>query len=111
MKNTEWGAVAYLSFSKYEINSEVNINNNSNKLTGYSATLTSDQSTFPGTCGTSSDITLPYNTETTYYNRIIGDAIGEMGPFYNYVDGDGNSRYIIVGIIITHILLIQQIHG
>jgi len=34
MKNTEWGAVAYLSHSKYGKNSEVHINNNSGYMTG-----------------------------------------------------------------------------
>ena len=38
MKNTEWGAVAYLSHSKYGINTEVRINNNSSYITGYAAT-------------------------------------------------------------------------
>ena len=33
------------------------------------------------------------STETSYQNRILGDATGEMGPFKNYADGDGNSRY------------------
>ncbi len=36
-KNTEWGAVAYLSHSKYGINKAVRINNNSNFKTGYAA--------------------------------------------------------------------------
>ncbi len=34
MKNTEWGAVAYLSHSQYGANKEVYINNNSSLLTG-----------------------------------------------------------------------------
>ena len=149
MKNTEWGAVAYLSHSKYGINTEVRINNNSSYLTGYASTDSADQSASPGTYGTSSDMTLPYNTETGYkasttgnitgvydmsggvheymasylkdtygssgfdattltnYNtkyydeyddssepttfskRILGDATGEMGPFYYYADNDG----------------------
>ena len=153
MKNTEWGAVAYLSLSKYGINKEININNNSNYMTGYSAVISTDQSSFPGVSGTSSDITLPYNTETgylasttgnifgvydmsggvheymasfkdgslgesgftsdpttiygnkyfdkylsnsnknSYSNRILGDATGEMGPFYYYEDKDGDYRY------------------
>lgn len=38
MKNTEWGAVAYLSHSKYGIESEVRINNNAECKTGYAAT-------------------------------------------------------------------------
>ncbi len=152
MKNTEWGAVAYLSHSKYGINTEVRINNNSSYLTGYAAVDGTDQSSYPGTYGTSSDITLPYNTTTGYkasttgnitgvydmsggsweymaayrkntygssefdattlanYNskyydeydassgwtthskRILGDATGEMGPFYYYADKDGNNR-------------------
>ena len=152
MKNTEWGAVAYLSHSKYGINTEVRINNNSSYLTGYASTDSADQSSYPGTSGTDSSITLPYNTTTgykasttgnitgvydmsggaweymasyrkdtygsskfdatsladyntkyydeydansgvtTYSKRILGDATGEMGPFYYYADKDGNSR-------------------
>ena len=152
MKNTEWGAVAYLSHSKYGINTEVRINNNSSYLTGYSATDETDQSSYPGVSGTTSDITLPYNTETgykasttgnitgiydmsggaweyvagympsssdasgftsteltkyskyldiysrnsivtSYNNRILGDATGEMGPFYFYADKNNTKRY------------------
>ena len=151
MKNTEWGAVAYLSHSKYGINTEVRINNNSNYLTGYASTDETDQSSYPGETGTDSSKTLPYNTETgykasttgnitgiydmsggaweyvagympsssddsgftstelttyskyleiypnnsqklSYNNRILGDATGEMGPFYNYLDTDNNKR-------------------
>ena len=152
MKNTEWGAVAYLSHSKYGINTEVRINNNSAYLTGYSAVEGTDQSSYPGTYGTDSTRTLPYNTETgykasttgnitgvydmsggaweyvagympsssddsgftstelttyskyldlysanstinSYNNRKLGDATGEMGPFYFYADKDNNKRY------------------
>ena len=152
MKNTEWGAVAYLSHSKYGINTEVRINNNSNYLTGYSAAEGTDQSSYPGTYGTDSTKTLPYNTETgykasttgnitgiydmsggaweyvagympsssdgsgfsaselttyskyldlysanstinSYNNRILGDATGEMGPFYFYADKYNNKLH------------------
>ncbi len=152
MKNTEWGALAYLSHSKYGINTEVRINNNSNFLTGYAATDETNQSSFPGVSGTDSTKTLPYNTETgykasttgnitgvydmsggaweyvagympsssddsgftstelttyskyldlysanstinSYNNRKLGDATGEMGPFYFYADKDNNKRY------------------
>ena len=151
MKNTEWGAVAYLSHSKYGINTEVRINNNSNYITGYAATDSADESKYPGTSGTDSSVTLPYNTSTgykasttgnitgiydmsgayeyvaslqsetygssgfnattlkaynpkyydiydgssdwtTYSKRILGDATGEMGPFYYYQDADNNNR-------------------
>ncbi|MDD2392242.1 MAG: hypothetical protein PHU94_04860, partial [Bacilli bacterium] len=153
MKNTEWGAVAYLSHSKYGINKEVNINNNSSYKTGYSAVAGTVQSTYPGTYGTDTTKTLEYKTETgylasttgnitgvydmsgganeymasyksgqlgssgfnttniatydpkyfdvystnstevTYNYRILGDATGELGPFYNYADGDGSTRF------------------
>ena len=152
MKNTEWGAVAYLSHSKYGINTEVRINNNSNYLTGYAAVDGTDQSSYPGTSGTDSTKTLPYNTETgykasttgnitgiydmsggaweyvagympsssdasgftstelntyskyldlyqdnstltSYNNRKLGDATGELGPFYFYTDKDNNKRH------------------
>ena len=152
MKNTEWGAVAYLSHSKYGINTEVRINNNSSFITGYAATDSSDQSKYPGTYGTDSSVTLPYNTSTgykasttgnitgiydmnggaweymaslrsetygssgfdssslktynskyydeydkasdvaTYSKRILGDATGEMGPFYYYQESN-NTNY------------------
>ena len=36
MKNSEWGAAAYLSRTKYGINQEIYINNSSNKITGRS---------------------------------------------------------------------------
>ena len=148
IKNTEWGAVAYLSHSKYGINTEVRINNKSNFLTGHSATDETDQSSYPGESGMTQDVTLPYNTPTGYkasttgnitgiydmsggaieyvagyvqsandqsgfsvselatyskyldlypsdatlsnFNyRILGDATGELGPFYNYSDVSG----------------------
>ena len=149
MKNTEWGAVAYLSHSKYGINTEVRINNNSNHITGYAATDRADQSKYPGTYGTDSSVTVPYNISigykasttgnitgiydmsggtheytaslrnetygssgfdaptlkvynskyydvyddsselTTYSKRILGDATGEMGPFYQYQESNG----------------------
>lgn len=140
IKNTEWGAVAYLSHSKYGINTEVRINNNSNYLTGYAGFEKDAAASATGT-----KKTFPYNTETGYLasttgnitgiydmsggvyeyvagyaegvqenggftaeelsiyskyfdiyvdpsaywdfsNRILGDATGEMGPFYYYAD-------------------------
>ena len=134
MKNTEWGAVAYLSHSSYGIG-QVYINNCNNWLTGcggntadssYSSTCQNaygsksnniyNQSTTgnisgvfdmsggsreymaayrDGTMGQSGFTTTTianYNRKyfdvynaltdrTTYQYRILGDAIGEMGPF------------------------------
>ncbi len=157
MKNTEWGAVAYLSHSEYGIGTEVRINNYEGYKTGYSAAANTDQSSYnynsnKGEYGTIDDITQQYNTPTgylasttgnitgvydmsggaweymaacmentpkdsgfstedlekemnagyidkypsdtnSYSNRILGDATGEMGPFYNYYDKDNGKRY------------------
>lgn len=76
MKNTEWGAVAYLSLSKYGINKEVNINNNSDYKTGYSASEDTDQSSYPGTYGTDDSKTLAYNNDTGYKASTTGNITG-----------------------------------
>lgn len=134
IKNTEWGAVSYLSHSQYGINTEININNNGDYKTGYSsvegdtkktdngsnATVTQLYNTEVGyKASTTGNITgiydmsggsfeyvaayiegahdanglekyydiYPENTENTSYgNRILGDATGEMGPFRKYKD-------------------------
>ena len=158
MKNTEWGAAAYLSHSQYGIGTEVNINNANDFYTGYSAAPNTDQSTREGiyAAHTVTEITQPWNTPvgylasttgnisgiydmsggtweyvaayrkgsiaadksgfsaeeitqqisagyidgydeesstTTYNKRILGDATGEMGPFYQYFDKMGSNRY------------------
>ncbi len=139
MKNTEWGAVAYLSNSKYGINTEVRINNNQNYLTGYAANTknaansATDNQPYNTPTGylasTTGNITGIYDmsgcsgeymaaysgtgsggltneelttyskyfdvypsskSNTAYDKRILGDATGEMGAFYN---GYRNSWY------------------
>ncbi len=154
MKNTEWGAVAYLSHSQYGIGTEVNINNANDYKTGYSAAPGIDRNSVPNvnSSSTNSSITKLWNTETGYlasttgnisgiydmsggaweyvaaymssnvgqsgfdndndlrgklknyvdiydsqstiesYNkRILGDATGELGPFYNYIESNGKA--------------------
>ena len=61
MKNSEWGAVAYLSHSKYGVNREVYNNNSSSYITGRSG----------GNVGGSTAINTVYTdqTSTTQYNR------------------------------------------
>ncbi len=76
MKNTEWGAVAYLSHSVYGIDDEVNINNNSSYKTGYSSLLTIDQSSYPGTSGDGDEYNQPYNTEVGYKASTTGNISG-----------------------------------
>ena len=166
MKNTEWGAVAYLSHSKYGNVGNVRINNNTSYVTGYAATEeptkgysassivgNRQEAKIPGYDGTytvnyyniasvvasttnnysgvydmsggvweyvigtinntagSSDITsvvsdfytndiwvkyydmyLNETNSTTFSNRILGDATGEMGPFFSQTDSDNSVR-------------------
>ena len=60
MKNSEWGAAAYLSHSKYGVNREVYINNSSSRYTGRSG----------GNVGGKTPINKTYTTQTstTQYN-------------------------------------------
>ncbi len=169
-KNTEWGAVAYLTNSRYGINKQIRINNNSDFKTGFAyikePTIATNGSGY--NFGTISNVTQAYNSEigvlasttgnvtgiydmaggsaeyvaatlngkvgrsgftveeletykkyidfydeivietnetdeeesstkksvsiSSYDMRILGDATGEMGPFYYYSDEDNKSR-------------------
>lgn len=153
MKNTEWGAVAYLTNSRFGINKKVRINNHQDFRTGY-AYVNEPSSATNGvgySFGTAAKVTQPYNSEigvlasttgnitgiydmsggnaeyvaatingtvgrsgltadelteyakyidfydesstiSSYTNRILGDATGEMGPFYFYADEDNYER-------------------
>ncbi|MGM9834205.1 MAG: hypothetical protein ACI31M_00270 [Bacilli bacterium] len=76
MKNTEWGAVAILSHSKYGIDREININNNSSFKTGYSSLLTIQQGTSPGTYGDGTSYNKVYNTDIGYKASTTGNITG-----------------------------------
>ena len=76
MKNTEWGAVSYLSHSKYGLGYEVNINNNSNYKTGYSALPSTNQQTYPGTSGDGATYNSAYNTDIGYLASTSGNISG-----------------------------------
>ena len=90
MKNTEWGAVAYLSHSKYGINKELNINNNSSYKTGYSALPSTSQQTYPGTYGDGNTYNNAYNTSIGYLSTTAGNISGVYdmsGGAHEYVAG------------------------
>ncbi len=152
LKNTEWGAIAYLSHSAYGIGNEVNTNNSADFKTGYSTTSNIDQRIYPGIAVESTDMIniQPWNTafgylastsgnisgiydmsggaweymaacvkgqvgssdfninelekqitdgyideyladssRESYNKRILGDATGELGPFYSYLESSG----------------------
>jgi len=95
MKNTEWGAVAYLQHSKYGSQTSVRLNNNSSYLTGYAATNepTCGHTGTNEECniyGTTSEITLPYNTATGYLASTTNNITGiydMAGGSWEYVMG------------------------
>jgi hypothetical protein len=74
MKNTEWGAVVYLSHSEYGINTNININNNSAYLTGYSSTVI--QYDYPSKYGKTDSVTAAYNTIVGYKASTTGNISG-----------------------------------
>jgi len=81
MKNTEWGGVAYLQHSKYGSQTSVRINNNSSYITGRSRTSepTCGYTNSNEECnryGTSSDISMPYNTTIGYLASTTGNITG-----------------------------------
>ena len=89
IKNIEWGAVSYLSYSKYGTCTngsciEVGINNNSNYITGCGAKASSSESS---TCNR-------YNTSTGMFASTTGNIYGVYdmsGAGYEYAMG--NSVY------------------
>ena len=95
MKNTEWGAVAYLSHSIYGINDEIRINNNSDFLTGYAATTENGSS--------STTNVAMWNTPTGYLASTTGNITGiydMSGGSIEYVMGvmkDANGNLISGG--------------
>ncbi len=96
MKNTEWGAVAYLQHSKYGSMMSVRNNNNRSYKTGY-ASISEPTLGYNGEIsipenlnGTTADVTQPYNTETGYLASTTGNITGiydTSGGAWEYVMG------------------------
>lgn len=105
MKNIEWGAVAYLSHSIYGIGTKINVNNNSEYKTGYSAQANTDQSSYPGTSGSAmSGLTKLYNTTTGYLASTTGNITGVYdmsGGTHEYVAAFVNKKAGSSGLLIT----------
>ena len=84
MKNTEWGAVAYLSHSKYGINDEIRINNNSNYLTGYAATAENGSSS---------------TTDVAMWNTTVGYLASTTGNITGIYDMSGGAYEGVMGVM------------
>ena len=77
LKNTEWGAVAYLSSSIYGKCGEININNTSDYKTGFSASPNIEQNIYPGKDGLStSNLNDKYNSSVGYQASTTGNITG-----------------------------------
>ena len=96
MKNTEWGAVAYLQHSAYGSQESVRINNNSDYITGYAAnneptcgyTATNEECNRycnDGTCN------------TAYSNSVHASTTGNITGIY---DMSGGAWEYVMGIMI-----------
>lgn len=85
MKNSEWGAVAYLTQSQYGRNGqEVDINNSSDYLTGNGGGAVG------GSVSTSSGI-------TNYYNSANGVKASSTGNIYGIYDLSGGAYEYVTG--------------
>jgi len=98
MKNTEWGAIAYLQYSKYGSETKIRINNNSNFLTGYAAVKepTCGYTADNRDCnkyGTTPDLTQSYNTEIGY----LASTTGNISGIY---DMSGGSHEYVMAVMV-----------
>ena len=84
MKNTEWGAVAYLSSSSYGKTGEVWINPNSNYITGQAGTSVSASST---------------TSTYAYNNTTYGVNASTTGNVYGIYDMSGGAWEYVAGYV------------
>ena len=96
MKNTEWGAVTYLSHSKYGINKEITINNCDTYTTGIGAdwvsasessrTCTTDKYKYNGASGvkasTTGNVYGVYDMSGGSYEYTMGNMVNSSNQFY-----------------------------
>ena len=112
MKNSEWGAAAYLSHSKYGINREVYINNSQSYYTGRSGgnvggktpinkTYTAQTSTkLYNNYGyyTWDGYLLNYDTNTKSNTRDLTKAASTTGNITGIYDMSGGAREYVMGV-------------
>ena len=82
MKNMEWGAVTYLSHSKYGINKEVAKNSANTKTTGCG----------PQSAGSTSD-----GATCNSYTTTLGQSASTTGNVYGVYDMSGGSQEYMMG--------------
>ena len=100
IKNMEWGAVTYLSHSKYGINKEIALNSNSSQITG---------------CGPQSSGSTSSGTTCNAYNTELGQTSSTTGNIYGVYDmSGGTSEYTMGGKVNSsgsmHVLMKDLLH-
>ena len=111
LKNSEWGAVAYLSHSKYGANREVYINNSSGLYTGRSGGNVPGSTPINGTYTDQTSTTqynsygfytwdgylLNYNTNTRSSTRNLNKVASTTGNIYGVYDMSGGAYEYVMG--------------
>ena len=104
MKNTEWGAVAYLQHSKYGSTQSVRINNTQNKITG-NASVNEPTCIYDGTNVNTScnkyDQGVPYvnGTNSNRYNTTVGYLASTTGNITGIYDMSGGAFEYVMALI------------
>ena len=96
MKNTEWGAVAYLQHSAYGSATNVRLNNNSDFLTGYQA----NNEPTCGYTGTNEECNIYCNDDTcntTYPSSVLSSTTGNISGIY---DMSGGTWEYVMGVMV-----------
>ena len=115
MKNNEWGVVAYLSHSKYGINSEIYKNNSSGYYTGRSggnvSGKTSVSSVYTNISSTDQNneygyytydgYLLNYNTNTKSQTKDLSKVASSTGNIYGIYDISGGSNEYVMGVMVS----------
>ena len=112
MKNSEWGAAAYLSHSKYGVNREVYINNSSSYYTGRSGGNVGGSTPINKTYTDQSATTqynsygyytwdgylLNYNTNTKSSSRYLNRVASTTGNITGIYDMSGGAYEYVMGV-------------
>ncbi|MGM9878860.1 MAG: hypothetical protein ACI31R_02410 [Bacilli bacterium] len=115
MKNTEWGAVAYLSHSKYGVNKEININNSSSYYTGRSGGNIGGQTPINGTYTDQTSTTqyntygfytydgylLEYGSNTKSEAKDMTKVASTTGNIYGIYDMNGGAYEYVMGNLVS----------
>ena len=112
MKNSEWGAAAYLSHSKYGVNREVYINNSSSYYTGRSGGNVGGKTPINKTYTAQTSTTqynsygyytwdgylLEYNTNTKSSTRDLTKVASTTGNITGIYDMSGGAEEYVMGV-------------